>query len=119
MCAPLPRPASTRQLTTSLPPPTHTHRRFQWYCRFYQGRRSEDDERQLGRWLGVAGPTGRWKNNLIAKCVAAKAKFDDPKVSPVVRQTLHHWGYALTEADFEAYAKKVRAGAGTAFVKRG
>merc|ERR1711918_76868 len=23
---------------------------FQWYCRFYLGRRSDDDERQIGRW---------------------------------------------------------------------
>lgn len=26
---------------------------FQWYCRFYQGRRSSDDERQVSRGLGV------------------------------------------------------------------
>ncbi len=25
------------------------------YCRFYQGRRIDDDERQIGRWKGVAG----------------------------------------------------------------
>jgi hypothetical protein len=23
---------------------------FQWYCRYYSGRRSIDDERQIGRW---------------------------------------------------------------------
>src|SRR5512144_1713978 len=26
---------------------------FQWYCRYYSGRRSEDDERQIGRWRAV------------------------------------------------------------------
>lgn len=31
---------------------------FQWYCRFYLGRRSDDDERQVARGLGVFGPTG-------------------------------------------------------------
>ena len=31
---------------------------FQWYCRFFQGRRSEDDERQIQRWLKICGPTG-------------------------------------------------------------
>lgn len=25
------------------------------YCRFYMGRRIDDDERQIGRWKGVAG----------------------------------------------------------------
>jgi len=29
---------------------------FQWYCRFYQGRRCNlEDERQIGRWLKVRG----------------------------------------------------------------
>jgi hypothetical protein len=64
---------------------------FQWYCRFYQGRRCEDDDRQIGRWLKCCGPTGRWKGNLCGKVAVAHAAFDDPKVSPVVRQTLLHW----------------------------
>merc|ERR1712226_54689 len=79
---------------------------FQWYCRFYQGRRCEDDERQVGRWLKCAGPRGRWKNNLISKIVKAGKKYDDVSVSPVVRQVLQHWGYALTEADFNATKSK-------------
>ena len=32
---------------------------FHWYCRFYLGRRSEDDARQISRWVGIAGPKGR------------------------------------------------------------
>ena len=28
---------------------------FQWYCRFYQGRRCSDDERQVKRWMKSAG----------------------------------------------------------------
>ena len=90
-----------------------------WYTRFWQGRRSWDDERQISRWSKVCGEKGRWRTNLIAKVVAAGAAFDDPKVSPVVRQTLLHWGYELTQADFVKYAKKVKAGAKTAFIKGG
>ena len=41
---------------------------FQWYCRFFQGRRSDDDERQLSRWMKCCGPKGRWKSNFIGKC---------------------------------------------------
>lgn len=73
---------------------------FQWYCRFYQGRRSEDDERQVGRWARCTGSRGRWRNNLISKVVRAGASFDDFKVSPAVRQTLQHWAYVLTSEDF-------------------
>ena len=64
---------------------------FQWYCRFFVGRRSPDDARQIGRWLKCCGPTGRWKGNLCGKVVIARKAFDDPTVAPVVRQTLLHW----------------------------
>lgn len=90
---------------------------FQWYCRFFQGRRTTDDKRQVARWVGVAGVKGRWKNNLIHKVVLADATFDDPAISPVVRQTLQHWAYALTEPDFLLYAKKVSKGAKTSFIR--
>ena len=29
-----------------------------WYCRFYLGRRSRDDDRQIGRWKNCTGPKG-------------------------------------------------------------
>ena len=32
---------------------------FMWYCRFYLGRRCEDDERQIGRWKNCTGPKGK------------------------------------------------------------
>jgi hypothetical protein len=79
---------------------------FQWYCRFYLGRRSTDDDRQISRFNGVMGPKGRFRNQLIGKCSAAGKTFDDPSVSPVIRQSLQHWGYALTQADADAYCKK-------------
>ena len=44
---------------------------FQWYCRFYLGRRSTDDERQIKRGMGVAGVKGRFRNQLIGKCSQA------------------------------------------------
>ena len=78
---------------------------FQWYCRFFQGRRCSDDERQIGRWLKSAGPKGRFRNQLIGKCAAARKPFSDASVSPVIRQTLQHWGYNLTQGDSDAYCK--------------
>ena len=81
---------------------------FQWYCRFYQGRRTHDDDRQVGRWAKCAGERGRWKNNLISKIVKAGTAWDNVAVSPVVRQTLQHWGYSLTQEDFNKNAKKFK-----------
>lgn len=65
---------------------------FQWYCRFYLGRRCSDDERQISRGLGVMGTTGRWRSNLVKKCLATGKKpsevVNDHKISPKVRQLL-------------------------------
>ena len=72
----------------------------QWYCRFYNGRRTEDDKRQIKRWLNLAGPKGRFRNALINKIKDKKAKFNDESISPVIRQKLQHWGYRLTQKDF-------------------
>jgi hypothetical protein len=57
--------------------------------------------------VGVAGDKGRWKSNLIGKCLREGAAWDDVTVSPVVRQTLLHWAYELTEADFNACKGRV------------
>jgi len=73
---------------------------IQWYCRFYNGRRTTDDQRQIKRWLNIAGPKGRFRKALINKINAKNAKFDDESISPVIRQTLQHWGYVLTKKDF-------------------
>lgn len=79
-----------------------------FFLRFYLGRRTEDDERQISRWKKCAGVKGRWRNNLIGKCVRSGCSFDNNAISPVVRQTLQHWGYRLSKADFEKGAKRVK-----------
>ncbi|GAA5953113.1 hypothetical protein JCM3765_007416 [Sporobolomyces pararoseus] len=71
---------------------------FQWYCRFWRGRRCEDDERQIGRWDRVAGEaSGRWRRILLEKY--RKQGFVEPneeEVSPGIRQTLNHWAFDPT-----------------------
>jgi len=79
---------------------------FQWYCRFFLGRRSSDDARQIQRWNSVAGPGGRFKNQLIGRCARASTTHDDATISPVIRQSLLHWGYELSEKHAAAYVKK-------------
>ncbi|EJC99539.1 uncharacterized protein FOMMEDRAFT_160606 [Fomitiporia mediterranea MF3/22] len=76
---------------------------FQWYARFYLGRRTADDARQIKRWLGVCGSSGRFKRSLVKKIVEKGASWDDEIVSPILRQTLQHWAYRLTETDYNAY----------------
>jgi hypothetical protein len=67
---------------------------FQWYTRFYQGRRCDDDSRQIGRWKRCVGPTGRWKRILLKrykeKGIRDANRDDAEDVSPVVHQTCHH-----------------------------
>jgi hypothetical protein len=41
----------------------------------------------------VAGPKGRFRSQLCNKIVAAATTADDVSISPVIRQTLFHWGY--------------------------
>lgn len=71
----------------------------QWYCRFWQGRRSKDDKRQIKRWEGIVH--GRFRNRLINMCKKAGKKYNDKSVSPVIRQLLLQWGYELTSADMK------------------
>ena len=62
-------------------------------------------QRQIDRWKGVAGPNGRFKKNLMNKIIKSRKSFNDPSVSPVIRQVLQHWGYRLSKAHLESYKK--------------
>jgi hypothetical protein len=79
---------------------------FQWYCRFFAGRRCSDDERQIGRWNSLAGPKGRFRSQMCGKIHNSGKKVGDASVSPVVRQTLHHWGLEITDKKMAEYKKK-------------
>ena len=74
---------------------------FQWYCRFYRGRRSEDDQRQIDRWKNLTGPKGRFRRRIVNMIKKKETTYDDYTVSPVIRQVLLHWGYELTPEDIQ------------------
>ena len=84
----------------------HPYGWVHWYCDFYQGNRSEDDERQIKRWKGLAGKRGRFMRFLVTQILKNKAKYDDDTVSPKIRQVLQHWAYVLTKEDFDNEIKR-------------
>jgi hypothetical protein len=61
---------------------------FQWYCRYYQGRRTDDDSRQIKRW-----------RNFVNRHMAQLIKQTDGKPGadmykyPARRQSLLHWSW--------------------------
>jgi hypothetical protein len=57
---------------------------FQWYCRYYMGRRCIDDDRQIRRWRAMR----RHIAQLRRHCVPG-----DALCRPRQRQALLHWSY--------------------------
>lgn len=57
---------------------------WQWYCRYYMGRRTVDDERQIKRWLAIRRHITQLKNNCRAGDIFCR---------PRQRQALLHWAY--------------------------
>lgn len=79
-----------------------------WYCDFYRGRRCPDDERQIKRWLGLAGPKGRFMRFLVTQILKNRGSYKDETISPKIRQVLQHWGYKLTKRDFDKEVQRRR-----------
>jgi len=57
---------------------------FQWYCRYFVGRRHEDDVRQIKRWKNMTRHISQLKKNCIK---------GDLLCRPRQRQALLHWAY--------------------------
>ncbi len=57
---------------------------FQWYCRYYMGRRCPDDERQIKRWKAMT----RHISQIRKHC-----KKGDVHCRPKQRQALLNWAY--------------------------
>ena len=68
----------------------------QWYVRYWLGRTSKDDERQINRWKGIVS---RFKDKLAKMIEDAGGKSDNYSISPKIRLILLHWGLQLTEKD--------------------
>uniref|UniRef100_A0A6C0LJI5 Uncharacterized protein n=1 Tax=viral metagenome TaxID=1070528 RepID=A0A6C0LJI5_9ZZZZ len=66
---------------------------YNFYCNFYKGIRTEDDERQIKRWQGVRARFGNRLINMLKK--KGKTAKDVGDVSPKIAQTLLHWGIEI------------------------
>ncbi|KAI1378387.1 hypothetical protein F4677DRAFT_393891 [Hypoxylon crocopeplum] len=87
---------------------------FQWYCRFWLGRRCADDDRQISRWKKCVGETGRWRRTLLKKYVQmglrsvtdegdGSSEEHTGDVSPVVHQTCHHWAWEVRQEALDRF----------------
>jgi hypothetical protein len=54
-----------------------------------------------------AGPKGRFRSQLCNKILDARTKHNDKSISPVIRQTLLHWGLEVTEDILDTHRKRV------------
>ena len=57
---------------------------FQWYCRYYMGRRSLDDDRQIKRWRAMRRHVAQIKSNCPRRALDCR---------PRQRQALLQWAY--------------------------
>jgi hypothetical protein len=57
---------------------------FQWYCRYYLGRRSADDERQIKRWRAMRRHLAQIQHNCRPGDLSCRRRQ---------RQALLHWAY--------------------------
>lgn len=57
---------------------------FQWYCRYFMGRRCMDDARQIKRWRAI-------RRHVVQ--VKVNCRAEDLDCRPKQRQALLHWAY--------------------------
>ena len=57
---------------------------FQWYCRYYMGRRCPDDERQIKRWKAMKRHMAQLRKHCSGQ---------GPTCRPRQRQALLNWAY--------------------------
>lgn len=57
---------------------------FQWYCRYYMGRRTADDARQIRRWQAIARHAAAIRRHCQQRDLTCRRRQ---------RQALLHWAY--------------------------
>ena len=65
---------------------------FQWYCRYYMGRRCVDDARQIKRWRAIIRHVAQIKKNCPSTRLRTSRK-PDLGCRARQRQAVLHWAY--------------------------
>ena len=65
--------------------------------RYWLGRRSQDDERQINRWNKTVS---KFRCKLVKMIKDAGSKVDNYSISPKIKQIFLHSGYEVTEKHF-------------------
>ena len=69
---------------------------FQWYFRYWLGRRFLDDKRQIDIWKGIAS---RFTGKIVKMVKEINGRFDDYLISSKIRKNLLHYSFELVEND--------------------
>ena len=56
---------------------------FQWYFRYWLGRRSKDNERKVNTWIKIVS---KFRDKLVKMIKDTGSKFIDYSISPKIRQ---------------------------------
>ena len=78
---------------------------FQWYCRYFLGRRCPDDERQIGRWKAIKRHRAQIEHGCWPGDLSCRRRQ---------RQALLHWAYdsrwiGLSESEKERFKRAIAA----------
>ena len=78
---------------------------FEWYLKYFNGRRHEDDDRQIRRWQDFCGVNGRWRKRIYQRIyeTGGWGALGNQEVSPRIQQSLLHWGYMINKSDYEQW----------------
>lgn len=78
---------------------------FEWYLKYFNGRRHEDDDRQIRRWQDFCGVNGRWRKRIYQRIyeTGGWGALANQDVSPRIQQSLLHWGYMVNKNDYEQW----------------
>ena len=76
---------------------------FQWYCKYYYGRRHEDDSRQIKRWENfIRRQTNMFHSTLRRNKISSKTPLrvvlDDVNIYPKYRQSILQWAWNPVES---------------------